>query len=199
MAFNIGGIELPKSTGSYKVKLNNETTNITKFNVIYGGNTYTVWRAGIPYHVNFPDHPAGTKFTLSTIHEGVDYKNYGTYNYGTNEPYGDNYPYGFFIISVIKKSDTGDWQPRGHGTVTLPTQDCNKVKIEYQIFTIGPASTIINGENVSPTAEEGYVERDGTLTFDCTGSEFILDLYVCSDSEAYASEIRIKDIYFYTE
>lgn len=50
MAFNINDILLPNSLGKYKVKLNNETTNIVKFNVISGGTTYTVWESTREYY-----------------------------------------------------------------------------------------------------------------------------------------------------
>jgi uncharacterized repeat protein (TIGR02543 family) len=101
---------------------------------------------------------------------------------------------GYYYLGALNSTGSIKYA-RASGSVTLPTNNCNKVRIKYNasyyesrtdLVTINDVGCITNG-------------TDEYLYLDCSGDNFKLTFSVSDPSDYYWVKLTIKEIYFYYE
>ena len=138
---------------------------------------YAVWeQTYTPYYVTFTDYP------ITMTASGIDN---GTARVSTTESW--------YFMSVRKNPDANG---TGYvkGSVSLPTQGCNKVAVTYMCQNT--STFVMNGDTLI-SMFTSYNEDTSTLT--CYGDTFALNLDLYDATSDNTAELRITSIYFYYE
>lgn len=159
----IGGV----SSGSTR---NGENNGNGKAAITYVSRDSEIHLDVTPYYVQFLSYP----LTKVTSHSDDGTGAVSTTSSG-------------YTISVKKNPDTNSY---GYikGSVSLATQNCNKVRIKYTTGGGSYTEALINGVSVYGT---------GSLEFACSGSTFILNMEEYESTAAYNATLTITEIYFY--
>ena len=149
-------------------------TEITK--VVRKSDGAVLWTKARPYYVDIPSNPL-TDITNPTNHEyTVTIRN------------------GYYYLCA-KKNPNANHFGVAEGTVSLPTQGCNKVNVKYTYINAGEVK--INDQVIGGGTYDTDV--NGTITFDCSGDTFTLTPRVIEQTEYYTATLQITEIYFYYE
>lgn len=147
-------------------------TEITK--VIRKSDGAVLWPLSTPYYVDIPSNPL-TDTTNPTNHE---------YTVTIRD--------GYYYLCAKKNPDANHIGV-AEGTVSLPTQGCNKVSINYTY--VNASEVKINDQVIGGGTYNTNV--NGTITFDCSGDTFTLILRVLESTEYYTAGLQITEIHFY--
>ena len=135
-----------------------------------------VYRSATPYRVLFTDYP---------IVKTASYIDDNTAKVST-----DNSGY---TMSLKRNPDAGGY---GYvkGSVTLPTQGCNKVAISYKCFAS-------SGLDINDTQIFGVFTsyKEDTYILDCSGDAFTLNLCLYEGTGDNTAILNMTEIHFYYE
>lgn len=135
-------------------------------------NDVEVWVRATPYTVNLANYP------MTMTASGYDDDTAGVYNYSTS-----------YVLEVAKDENTIGY---GYvtGSVTYPTQNCNKVRIKCSHTGVAPD---INGSYPDSTSY-----TDHYVYLSCSGSSFTLTVHL-ANAQTGKHQVTIKEVYFYYE
>ena len=139
---------------------------------------YAQWKVlATSYTVNIPNYPM-TDISSDSNHE---------YEVVVNN--------GYYYLWAKKNPDSNAWG-NAAGRVSLPTQNCNKVRIKYYVeFYESPGDKMtINGQLVG-----AQVYQDTYLYLDCSGDTFTLTASLTNADDYNRMTLWIKEVYFYYE
>lgn len=162
------------------LSFNGTTINSVVFNgtsvdkVIYNGTT--VWTRATPYYVTFTSYPMTDKSTDTNHTWEVSTSSSGYYLKAMKNP--DSIAYG-----------------NAAGEVSLPTNNCNKVRVKYTTTYSENAlnTTTINGTTVYSNVSNQYI------TFNCSGDTFTLRGNISEATAYWTATLLISEVYFYYE
>ena len=128
-----------------------------------------------PYEVRFADYPVSLSNCAYRRENNI------------NEQFTNENGSSFYL--QVEDGDSGGSYGQLGGSVSLQTKGCNKVDITYE--TVG-TETFIGSTAINPNTS-----KNGTLTFDCSGSTFNLYLQVTASNPGIKAYVRISKIRFY--
>lgn len=101
---------------------------------------------------------------------------------------------GHYYLGALKSTGSIAYA-RASGSVTLPTNNCNKVRIKYNASYYESRTDLvdINGAGCTTNGTDEY------LYLDCSGDDFKLTFSVANPSDYYWVKLTVKEIYFYYE